>query len=94
MLFVPPLPASAIFVPGATASGATSSVAPVNTSLARPVDQVVDARLGGSLTLPDNSLRLMIPAGAAHDAKSGDRGAKIIATYVVEKGKPLATPAK
>ncbi len=34
-----------------------------------------------------------IAPGAAHDARSGDKGAKIIATYVVEKGKPLATPA-
>lgn len=35
-----------------------------------------------------------IPAGAIHDAKSGPKGAKVIATYVVEKGKPLASPAK
>ena len=34
-----------------------------------------------------------IPAGAVHDGKSGPRGGKVIATYVVEKGKPLATPA-
>jgi quercetin dioxygenase-like cupin family protein len=36
----------------------------------------------------------MIPAGAPHDGKSGPNGGKVIATYVVEKGKPLATPAK
>ena len=35
-----------------------------------------------------------IPAGAIHDGESGPKGAKVIATYVVEKGKPLATPAK
>jgi quercetin dioxygenase-like cupin family protein len=35
-----------------------------------------------------------IPAGAVHDGKSGAAGAKVIATYVVEKGKPLAVPAK
>jgi quercetin dioxygenase-like cupin family protein len=34
-----------------------------------------------------------IPAGAIHDARSGVTGARIIATYVVEKGKPFATPA-
>lgn len=34
-----------------------------------------------------------IPAGAIHDAKSGPKGAKVLAIYVVEKGKPLATPA-
>jgi quercetin dioxygenase-like cupin family protein len=34
-----------------------------------------------------------IAPGAVHDAKTGAKGAKVIATYVVEKGKPLATPA-
>jgi quercetin dioxygenase-like cupin family protein len=36
----------------------------------------------------------MIPAGRIHDARTvGDQPAKVLATYVVEKGKPLATPA-
>ncbi len=36
-----------------------------------------------------------IPAGAVHDAKvSGDKPLKIMAIYIVEKDKPLATPAK
>jgi quercetin dioxygenase-like cupin family protein len=34
-----------------------------------------------------------VPPGAPHDAKSGASGAKVLATYVVEKGKPLASPA-
>jgi len=34
-----------------------------------------------------------IPSGAIHDAKSTDKGVKVMAVYVVEKGKPLATPA-
>ena len=35
-----------------------------------------------------------IPAGKIHDAKAmGDTPAKVLATYLVEKGKPLATPA-
>ena len=34
-----------------------------------------------------------VPPGAIHDAKSGPNGAKVVATYVVEKGKPLASPA-
>jgi quercetin dioxygenase-like cupin family protein len=46
---------------------------------------------------PDRTMKpgdsWQIPVGAAHDAKSGPNGAKIIVTYVVEKGKPLATPA-
>jgi len=33
-----------------------------------------------------------VPPGAVHDAKTGPQGAKVIATYVVEKGKPLASP--
>ncbi len=36
----------------------------------------------------------LIPAGKIHDAKAvGDKPAKVLATYLVEKGKPLATPA-
>jgi quercetin dioxygenase-like cupin family protein len=36
-----------------------------------------------------------IPANKVHDAKTvGDDATKVLATYVVEKGKPLATPAK
>jgi quercetin dioxygenase-like cupin family protein len=34
-----------------------------------------------------------VPPVAIHEARSGDKGAKLIVTYVVEKGKPLASPA-
>jgi quercetin dioxygenase-like cupin family protein len=34
-----------------------------------------------------------VPSGAIHDARTGPQGAKVIATYVVEKGKALASPA-
>ena len=35
-----------------------------------------------------------IPAGKIHDAKVvGDKPVKVLATYIVEKGKPLASPA-
>lgn len=59
--------------------------------------------LDGELTLaiegqPEKLLKAgdsyQVPAGAIHDGKSGPAGAKVIATYVVEKGKPLASPAK
>jgi quercetin dioxygenase-like cupin family protein len=47
---------------------------------------------------PDRPLKAgdsyQIPAGAVHTAKSGPHGTKVLAVYVVEKGKPLATPAK
>jgi quercetin dioxygenase-like cupin family protein len=37
----------------------------------------------------------LIPAGMIHNATNTGTGAgKILATYIVEKGKPLATPAK
>jgi quercetin dioxygenase-like cupin family protein len=35
-----------------------------------------------------------VPPRAIHDAKTGAQGAKVIATYVVERGQPLASPAK
>jgi quercetin dioxygenase-like cupin family protein len=34
-----------------------------------------------------------VPPGVPHDARAGEKGAKALAVYVVEKGKPLATPA-
>jgi quercetin dioxygenase-like cupin family protein len=35
-----------------------------------------------------------VPAGVVHDgANTGSGKAKVFATYIVEKGKPLATPA-
>ena len=34
-----------------------------------------------------------IPVSAVHDARSGESGAKVLAVYVVEKGKALASPA-
>ena len=37
----------------------------------------------------------VIPAGKVHDAKVvGTEPAKVLAVYIVEKGKPLATPAQ
>ncbi|MCA8895219.1 MAG: cupin domain-containing protein [Amphiplicatus sp.] len=35
-----------------------------------------------------------VPPRVIHDAKTGPAGAKVIATYVIPKGQPLATPAK
>jgi quercetin dioxygenase-like cupin family protein len=46
---------------------------------------------------PDKVLKVgdsyMVPRDVAHDAKSGPQGVKVVGTYVVDKGKPLATPA-
>ena len=35
---------------------------------------------------------ILIPAGAPHRGRAGPNGAKIVSTWVVEKGKPLASP--
>jgi quercetin dioxygenase-like cupin family protein len=36
----------------------------------------------------------VVPAGVVHDARNaGDRPAKLVGVYVVDKGKPLASPA-
>jgi quercetin dioxygenase-like cupin family protein len=36
-----------------------------------------------------------VPAGTVHDGRNvGSGKAKVLATYVVEKGKPIATPVK
>jgi hypothetical protein len=47
---------------------------------------------------PDKIVKLsdsyQVLSGAIHDAKTGPQGAKLIATYVVEKGKPLASTAQ
>ena len=47
---------------------------------------------------PDKAVKVgeswQVALGAIHDGKTGAKGAKVIVTYVVEKGKPLATPAK
>ena len=56
---------------------------------------------GGAILLvegkPDQELKAgdsyAVPAGVPHDIKTGDKGLKIMAVYVVEDGKPVATPA-
>ncbi len=57
----------------------------------------------GELTLivegqPDKTYKpgdsWQVPIGAVHDAKAGGDGAKVIVSYTVEKGLPLASPAK
>lgn len=45
---------------------------------------------------PDQALKAgdsyAVPAGIPHDVKTGPKGLKIMAVYVVEEGKPVATP--
>lgn len=46
---------------------------------------------------PDQMLKAgdsyAVPPGVPHDVKTGDKGLKLMAVYVVEDGKPVATPA-
>lgn len=46
---------------------------------------------------PDQALKAgdsyAVPAGIPHDVKTGPKGLKIMAVYVVEEGKPVATAA-
>ena len=47
---------------------------------------------------PDKAMKpgdsWQVPVGVIHDVKTGAKGAKLLVTHVVEKGKPLASPAK
>ena len=52
---------------------------------------MIDGRPSATLQ-PGESLE--VPSGAIHDERSGRSPAKLIAVFTVEKGKPLATPAK
>ena len=62
----------------------------------------VDYVLEGEITVaiagqPERTFKagdsFTVPAETPHAARSGANGAKVIATYIVEKGKPLASPA-
>ncbi|EGP06944.1 hypothetical protein CSIRO_3675 [Bradyrhizobiaceae bacterium SG-6C] len=77
---------------------------PANTLAGRHTHPGVDTGyvLEGDATLivegkPDQALKAgdsyAVPAGIPHDVKTGAKGLKIMAVYVVEEGKPVATPA-
>ena len=55
---------------------------------------------GGELSVDGQAVRQMkpgeafqVPAGVPHGVKNGNKTTRGVATYVVEKGKPLASPA-
>jgi quercetin dioxygenase-like cupin family protein len=77
---------------------------PANTDVARHTHPgpEVDYVLEGDLVLNVDGVgpkpykagdSFVIPAGTPHGGKSGPNGTKLVGTYVVEKGKPLASPA-
>ena len=59
--------------------------------LAGPVVLEMDGKPARTLQTGE---AFLIPAGTIHNAKNAGTGlAKVVATYVIEKGKPVATPA-
>lgn len=50
----------------------------------------VDGQAARTLRAGDN---FQIPTGVAHSGKNGDKLTRLSEVYVVEKGKPLASPA-
>jgi quercetin dioxygenase-like cupin family protein len=78
--------------------------APANTSAGRHTHAgaVVGYVVEGEYTMliegqPPRQLKtgdsLEVGAGVVHDERTGDRPAKLLAVFTVEKGKPLTTPA-
>ncbi len=78
--------------------------APANADIARHIHPGTEISyiLDGSGTLtvegePPREIKagdsFMIPAGRPHGGKSGPNGIKLVGVYVVEKDKPLASPA-
>lgn len=53
-------------------------------------DLLIDGEQPKTLKAGDS---YVVPQNKVHDAKTGPAGAKVIATYVVRKGQPIATPA-
>ena len=75
--------------PGAVAGRHTHPGEEVGYVLDGSVTVEIDGKPPMSLTA---GKAFIIPAGAVHNAKNTGSGlAKILATYIVEKGKPLAT---
>jgi len=74
-------------------------VAPMHTHPGEEIIYVIEGTLeyemGGKVTRVETGDVLFVPAGTSHTAKNiGSTKAAELATYVVEKGKPLLTPVK
>ena len=74
-------------------------VAPVHTHPGEEIIYVIEGTLeydiGGKVTRVKAGDVLFVPAGIPHTAKNvGSGNAAELATYIVEKGKPLLTLAK
>ena len=76
--------------PGGAAGRHTHPGEEIAYVLAGPIVIEIDGKPAKTLQTGDVFL---IPAGAIHNARNtGTAVAKVVATYVIEKGKPVATP--
>jgi quercetin dioxygenase-like cupin family protein len=84
--------ARAEFAPGAAVGRHTHPGEEVGYVLEGTISVEVQGKPASTLKAGD---AFLIPAGTVHDARNVGTGpAKVVATYIVEKGKPLATPAQ
>lgn len=83
--------ARAEFVPGGMAGRHTH----FGEEIGYVIEGTLSVDIGGVTKAVAAGEAFVIPAGAPHDAtNTGSGRAVILATYIVEKGKPLATPVK
>jgi quercetin dioxygenase-like cupin family protein len=83
--------ASVSIAPGGSAGHHTHPGEEITYVIEGQVDIMVEGKPTLHLKAGDG---FIIPAGAKHDARNtGTEPVKLAAIYVVEKGKPLATPA-
>ena len=92
-----------VSVPGREAVIANVEIAPGGSAgrHTHPGDEISYVLAGEGEILMDGNPPLkvkpgdgfIIPGGTKHDAHNTEQPLKLIAVYVVEKGKPLATPA-
>lgn len=84
--------ARAEFVPGGAAGRHTHPGEEIGYILEGTLQLEIDGKPPVVLKAGD---AFFVPAGVVHDGKNiGSVPAKVLATYVVEKGKPVASPAK
>ncbi|HUQ74278.1 MAG TPA: cupin domain-containing protein [Burkholderiales bacterium] len=80
------------FVPGGAAGRHTHPGEELGYVLEGTLQLDVEGQPSRTLKAGDT---FFIPAGVVHDGKNvGSGSAKVLATYIVEKGKPVASPAK
>src|SRR3982751_6819635 len=78
------------FAPGAAAGKHTHPGEELGYILEGTLEIAIDGQPPRTLKAGDT---FFVPAGVAHDGKNvGSGPAKVLATYIVEKGKPVATP--